>query len=138
VTRVFDDAGRLHQVVDWSSHTTTFTYDADSNLAATAYANGVAGTATFDHADVMATTKDTIGTATVLSLSDQRDPVNDVTTEGTTTYGYDPVNRLTNFNSGHPSWEEVKQWVEQAAHGVRGQGEPATNVSKTGSPSAPQ
>lgn len=28
--------------------------------------------------------------------------------------------RLTNFNSDHPSWLEVKQWVEQAAHGTRG------------------
>ena len=29
--------------------------------------------------------------------------------------------KLTNFNSGHPSWQEVKQWVDQAAEGVRGQ-----------------
>ena len=28
--------------------------------------------------------------------------------------------KLTNFNSDHPSWMEVKQWVEQAAEGVRG------------------
>lgn len=28
--------------------------------------------------------------------------------------------KLTNFNSDHPSWMEVKQWVEQAAEGIRG------------------
>ena len=28
--------------------------------------------------------------------------------------------KLTNFNSDKPSWNEVKQWVEQAAEPVRG------------------
>jgi hypothetical protein len=48
--------------------------------------------------------------------------------------------RLTNMNSTHPSPDEVKQWVEQAAQGIRGQnnaGAPApTNTEK--SPAAPQ
>jgi hypothetical protein len=29
--------------------------------------------------------------------------------------------KLTNFNSSRPSPNEVKQWIEQASHGIRGQ-----------------
>lgn len=35
--------------------------------------------------------------------------------------------KLTNFNSDHPSWMEVKQWVEQAAEGIRGTGNLASD-----------
>lgn len=40
--------------------------------------------------------------------------------------------RLTNFNSSNPSWQDVKQWVDQAAQGIRGQPNPAdSNTEKT-------
>ena len=29
--------------------------------------------------------------------------------------------RLTNFNSSNPSWQDVKQWVDQAGQEIRGQ-----------------
>lgn len=41
---------------------------------------------------------------------------------------YDP--KLTNFNSDKPSWEEVKQMVEQQNQGIRGQ-PPATAPTST-------
>lgn len=47
--------------------------------------------------------------------------------------------RLTNMNSAHPSPDEVKQWVEQAAQGIRGQNNaspPPANDSEK-SPAAP-
>ena len=62
----------------------------------------------------------------------------DIDTQALCAYRYHPTNdgadlqlvaarrisydrKLTNFNSSKPSWLEVKQWIDQAAQGIRGQ-----------------
>jgi RHS repeat-associated protein len=51
VNRVFDDAGRLQSVTDWLSKTTSYGYDADSNLTSQTNPNGTTETITVDDAD---------------------------------------------------------------------------------------
>ena len=57
VTRGYDNAGRWTSVQDWSTNTTTFGYDADSNLTTETFpaASGVVDTFTFNAADQMTT-----------------------------------------------------------------------------------
>jgi RHS repeat-associated protein len=99
VSRGFDDAGRLHTIADWLGHSTTVNYDPSSNLTQILYPNGVTGTFTPDNSDRTMAISYTSGGNTLLGLSYSRDSLNRLTSEGSTSYGYDPTSRLSNFNS---------------------------------------
>ena len=69
----------------------------------------------------------------------------DIDTQALCAYRYHPTNdgadlqlvaarrvsydrKLSNFNSSKPSWLEVKQWIDQAATGIRGQDNPSSDT----------
>ncbi len=96
VTRAYDDAGRLHSVSDWLSHTTTYAYDPNSNLTTQTYPNGTAATSSYDAADRLTGTSDSLGTnQPFLSLAYARDAAGQLASENSQSYGSDILNRLT-------------------------------------------
>jgi RHS repeat-associated protein len=100
VSRAYDDAGRLHTVTDWLTHTTTINYDPNSNVSQILYPNTVTGTYTLDDSDRLMGISFAAGGTTLLSLTYTRDNGNRVTGDGTNTYGYGAnTNWLTNYNS---------------------------------------
>jgi RHS repeat-associated protein len=117
VSRGYDDAGRLHTVTDWLSHTSTFNYNPDSNLVQVLYPNGVQGTATFDNADRLTQITDTAGSNQFLNLSYQRDNINQLTTENSTVYGNDQVNRLNTAGNLTYAYDNADRLTQIAAAG---------------------
>ncbi len=113
IARTFDKAGRLEAVTDWLEGTTTFSYDADSNLEAIAFpvASGNADEYAYDQADRMSGAKFTSGPETLASLSYLRDKFGQVEEEvrsglpgsAAVVYGYDESERLV--EAGAASFE---------------------------------
>ncbi len=108
VTRTYDPAGRLAGVTDWDNRTTTFGYDANSNQVSTTYPTGqLVDTFTYNDADQQTGTTITAAGNPLASLTYTRTNsglLASLTQTGlpgnaTETYGYDPVNRLTDRNS---------------------------------------
>lgn len=95
VNRAYDAAGRLISVGDWLGHTTTFTYDPDSDLTVQNDPNGVAGKSSYDAADQLTQITDSAGKSTFLSLNYSRNNLGQITNDGSRSYGYDAINRLT-------------------------------------------
>lgn len=105
VTREFDNANRLKAVKDWLSHSTTFSYNRDSQLKATVVPTTAADedTAEYNRADQL--TKQTFKkeAETLAQLTYARDKLGQVessTQTGlpgseTSAYKYDNANRLT-------------------------------------------
>jgi RHS repeat-associated protein len=104
VTRVFDKAGRLEKVTDWSSHATKFSYDADSDLTATTFPSETKNEDkyTYNEADQLSEVKMLKTTETLASLLYERDgdgQVKAITSKGLPGeekpgYEYDSNNRL--------------------------------------------
>ena len=113
VTRKFDDAGRLKEIKDWKDNLTTFTPDADSNLATVTRpsGNGVVDSYSYDNADQLLLISDKKGAATVGSFNYSRDnagQVSGVITSGQTdnhSYGYDKLNQLKAVDTGAYSYD---------------------------------
>jgi RHS repeat-associated protein len=99
VNHTFDAAGRLATLSDWLSHTTTYKYDANSNLTEQDYPNGVVASFTYDNANRLTSLSDALAGAPFLSLSYGRDSLGQLTSENSKTFGYDTVNRLTTAQS---------------------------------------
>jgi RHS repeat-associated protein len=102
ILRTYDDAARLKTVTDWlgtSGNTTTFNYDADSNLTSQVYPNGTTATFTPDVADQTNSIVDKQGTNTFVNLAYTRDGVGQVKSENSTGYSYNPINQLTTSGS---------------------------------------
>lgn len=95
ISRAYDRARRLTAVGDWLGNTTSFGYDRDSKLVSETYPNKVVASFSYDRADRLATISDAKGGKNLLSLAYSRDRLGLVTAENTSTYGYDPANRLT-------------------------------------------
>jgi len=95
VTRTYYDNGSLHSVSDWLGHTTTFSYDADSNLVGASYPNGITLAVGVDAAERISTITDSQNASQILSFSYSRDNVGQLTGDGGNTYSYDSINRLT-------------------------------------------
>jgi RHS repeat-associated protein len=104
VTRGYDNAGRLTSVTDWLAHTTTFTYDADSNLRGQAYPNATQAARTYDAADQLASIGDKQGTNTFLSISYQRDGIGQITQESDTKDTYDANDRQVGWANAQPAY----------------------------------
>ena len=99
VKRTYDLANRLTAVTDWLGHKTTFTYDADSNLVTETYPNSVKAQLTYDDADELTSITDKAGAIRLMSLAYSEDPVGLVTSENSTTYGYDGADRVTSSSA---------------------------------------
>src|ERR1700722_719662 len=109
VTHAFDKDDRLEKVTDWSSNSTKFTYNPDSQLTATVFpsASKDEDTYAYNEADQLTEIKMKKGTETLASLSYTRD--NDGQVKSTTAKGlpgtetiedtYDESNRLTKAGS---------------------------------------
>src|SRR5258708_2860116 len=136
VSRGYDDVGRLHTVTDWLNHQTIYNYDPDSNLSSVVYPNGVTATLTADAADRLMTISDAKGAnSPFLNLTYQRDSVNDLTSDGTNTFGYDSLNRTTNFNSssanyGYNAADELTQTPANSSFAY----DPANELTAMGEP----
>jgi len=102
VTRTYDDAGRLHTVTDWLGHTTTFTYDVDSNLTTETYPNTTIANFTYDASDQVTGITDTTGRKNTqfLNFAYTRDPINQLKTENSASFGYNTINQLTTSGAG--------------------------------------
>ena len=105
VSRSYDAAGDLTGVTDWLGHTTHFSYDTDSNPTSYQYPNGVDTSFTYDDADRVASIADTSGASTLAGFKYTRDANGDVTSEtsdngdeNAENFAYDPLNQLTAEN----------------------------------------
>src|SRR5216683_1754561 len=101
VTRGYDNAGRWTSVQDWNSNTTTFGYDADSNLTSETFpaASGVVDTFIFNAADQMTNVGSMKGGNTLFSSTYARDSANQLTSDssaasGTGLYKYTALNQV--------------------------------------------
>jgi RHS repeat-associated protein len=101
VTRGYDDAGRLTSVQDWLSSTTSFGYDANSNLTTETLpaASGVVDTFTFDAADRLTAISDKKGKTTLFAATYTRDSANQLTSDSsapnsTSSYKYTTLNQV--------------------------------------------
>jgi YD repeat-containing protein len=118
VTRGYDNAGRWTSVRDWNSNTTSFGYDADSNLTTETFpaASAIVDTFTFNAADQVTNVASVKGGSTTLfSAGYNRDSANQLTSDtsaasGTGSYKYTPLNQVcyagssnTNACSSPPS-----------------------------------
>jgi RHS repeat-associated protein len=110
VNEVYDNAGRWASVTDWNSNTTTFAYDANSNLTKETFpaASGVIDTFTFNNADHMTAMSSKKGNTTLLSATYTRDAANQLTSDtsaasGTSKYKYDALNQVCYAGSTNTS-----------------------------------
>ena len=109
VTRTYDPAGRLASVKDWDGATTSFSYDADSDLTGEQHPNGLVDTTSYDRAGRPSEIR-TVNPQglPLLDLPYGRDNGGQITSANptpapsptaTTSYGYDPANRLTTIST---------------------------------------
>ena len=101
VMRGYDNAGRWTSVQDWNGNTTTFGYDADSNLTTETFpaASGVVDSFTFNAADRIMAVASLKGATTLFSGSYTRDAANQLAGDtsaasGTGFYKYTLLNQL--------------------------------------------
>jgi RHS repeat-associated protein len=110
VDRVFDGAGRLESITDWLGHTTTFGYDADSNLEAISFpaASGNVDEFTYDPTDRMLSANMKKASESLAAIAYARDELGQVEAtagEGLPgvaeqSYEYDEDNRLIKAGAG--------------------------------------
>jgi RHS repeat-associated protein len=110
VTQGYDDAGRLASVTDWLSpaNTSTFGYDANSNLTAETLPNGVTNSYGFDAADQLTSINDTTGATSVFAATYSRDGAGLLSGDSsapptTADYQYTPLNQLCYAGSSSSS-----------------------------------
>jgi len=110
VTYTYDAASRLVTVTDWAGRVTTYTYDAAGRQTGVAYPNGVEATYAYDNADRLlsiAHSSPVSGTIAVFTytLDSVGNRLTMVDLEGTTSYNYDDLYRLTEVT--YPDAETV-------------------------------
>jgi len=108
----YDNAGRWTSVQDWNSNTTTFGYDADSNLTTETFpaASGVVDIFTFNAADRITGATSAKGGSSIAPFpaSYARDAANQLTSDssaaaGTGFYKYTPLNQVCYAGSSNSS-----------------------------------
>ena len=89
-------------MADWLGHTTTFAYDSNGNLLTTTLPSGTSASTshTYDGSDTLTDTSVTLGSSTTDLANLTRNADQNIATSappsgGTTTYGYDALNRVT-------------------------------------------
>jgi RHS repeat-associated protein len=107
VDYVYDAANQLSTVTDWLSNVTTYTYDDAGRLTKSAYPTGAEATYTYDDADRLLTVLNKKGAVTIsthtYTLDDVGNRTQVVDDQGTTTYAYDDLYRLTSVTYPGPS-----------------------------------
>jgi len=110
VTRGYDNAGRWTSVADWNGNTTSFGYDANSNLTTETLptTTGVVDTMAFDTADNLTSITDTKAPLTLFSSTVVRDSNNQLSSDSsqpTTTgsFQYSALNQLCYAGSSSTS-----------------------------------
>ncbi len=118
VTYAYDKDERPASITDWNGNKTTYAYNTDSDLTAEDYPNGVDATYSYDAAANLTALKDVAGTNTLASFSYSYnadsdvtsqtsssgtqslsyDPLQDLLTDGPSSYGYDPAGNLTSMS----------------------------------------
>jgi RHS repeat-associated protein len=135
VTRGYDDAGRMHTVSDWLGNTTTFNYDANSNMVGQVYPANNGTTATFspDAANQINTISDSKSGTPFLSLNYLRDGNGNLKSDSGTTYGYDPNDRLTTSGPGTYNYDAADNLTKLTNNYVQNY-DPANEVLASQSP----
>lgn len=95
----YDAAGRLETITDWDARTHTYAYDDASRVTGIGGPNGVSTSFGYDLADRPTSIVHAQNGSPLLSLAYTYDAAGNVATysddAGTTTFGYDALNRLT-------------------------------------------
>lgn len=122
VSRAYDEAGRLESLTDWLGGTTSFAYDADSNLKAVAFPAESANVDEYAYDRASRISKATFkqGSETLASLSYVRDSLGQVEAEARSglpgpeelTYGYDENNRLIEAGAEGFSYDPADNLTE--------------------------
>ncbi|MBK6562051.1 MAG: RHS repeat protein, partial [Dehalococcoidia bacterium] len=110
VTYGYDNANRLTSVTDWNSNSTTYSYDDAGRMTSTTLPSGtgIVSTNTYDNANrLTGITHVKNGSTTVASVAYTLDDVGNrtqrVDQQGTHTYAYDDLYRLTSVTYPGPS-----------------------------------
>ena len=110
VTRGYDDAARLTSVQDWLNNTTSFSYDANSNLTTETLptASAVVDSFTFNAADRLTAISDKKGKTTLFAATYTRDNANQLTSDSsapssTSAYKYTTLNQVCYAGSSSSS-----------------------------------
>ena len=121
VTYTFDGAGELTKMTDWLGDATSFAYDHDSNLTTTTLPPGTATTVAdaYDNADALTgTTVTTSGTPTTSGrLDPQRRRKHRHHAAPSTTYGYDPLNRVTTGTTASYGYDAASELTGATPNG---------------------
>jgi RHS repeat-associated protein len=109
-TYTYDLDNRLVTVTDYASRTTTYTYDAAGRQTQIQYPNGAQAVYTYDNADrLISLVHSSTVSGTIASVTYTLDAVGNRLTmqdlEGTTSYNYDSLYRLTQVT--YPNSEQV-------------------------------
>ncbi len=107
VDYTYDAANQLSTVTDWLSNVTTYAYDDAGRLTSTTYPTTVVATYTYDDADRLLSVTNKRGGVTISSHTYTLDDVGNrtqvVDNQGTTTYAYDDLYRLTSVTYPGPT-----------------------------------
>jgi len=110
VTYGYDNANRLTSVTDWNSNATTYSYDDAGRMTTTTLPSGtgIVSTYTYDNADRLTDIAHVKGGSTTVAsvdytLDDVGNRTQRVDQQGTHTYAYDDLHRLTSVTYPGPS-----------------------------------
>jgi len=118
ISRGYDAAGRLSSVGDWLSHSTGFAYDANSELTTITYPNTVTAKYGYDRAGRLSSISDQQGTnSPFFGEADSRDGAGQLTGNGSQSYGYDTVNRVTSGGSQSFGYDAADRITAQTLSG---------------------
>lgn len=145
VSRVYDDAGRLSTVTDWLSKTTTYGYDADSNLTTQNNPNGTETAVSVDNAGAVSVIAHapTISPAEpFVSFTYTRDSENKVTEVASTgvpadnhTWGYSDIDQITTDSAKlFPYAYDAADNLRQLADGTRQEFDAANQLTSSTHP----
>jgi len=100
ITYTYDLADRLHDVEDWGSRTVTYGYDNADRLTSVQYPNSTSASIGYDNADRLTNlTNSSVVSGTLSTFTYTLDDVGNrlqvVDGDGTTSYSYDDLYRLT-------------------------------------------
>jgi RHS repeat-associated protein len=153
VTYAYDGAGNEISMTDWlgSGNVTTFAYDQDGNLTQTTLPSGTTTSVSnsYDNAAALTDTSYKIGSTTtnLAALSRNADELIGSMTPssgGATTYGYDPLNRVTTGTAASYTYDAASQITSVTPSGSSAtdfsyntDGQLCWTASSTGSCSSP-
>lgn len=108
-TYSYNAAGLMTSVTDWQNQVTSYTYDSAGRQTMITYPNGVVTTNTYDTADRLTGINTVKDSTTLLAIAYTLDNVGNrltmVDNDGTTSYTYDELNRLSTvaYPTGTPA-----------------------------------